>query len=166
MIAEVLDADESNIQILKAAVEGLSLLERGWRRSRARCPLDDYAPDVVRFFLANWTALTAAAEGVSATGASPIGTRGDPDARRTIVAIKADLEAATDCALEPLIRWQATARIYRRQLRFKRYLAFRAVALLNMHHPEPSAPLAEAICIERIARSLGWLPHDVCEPIS
>ena len=157
--------DDQHIQVLHAAYEGLTLLARGWRRryGRGYCELCAYEPTVVRYFLTNWRALTASTEGVSAAGVTPIGGHGDPDARRTLVAIKADLEWATDQALEPLIRWQATSRIYRRQSRFGRYLAIRHMSLLNLHHPEPYAPLAEAICIECISKALGWVPHVSCE---
>lgn len=164
MITDVIN--DPTIRVLEAAIEGLALLERGWRRGGKGCSLDEYAPDVVRYFLRNWRSLAAAAEGVSASGANPIGGRGDPDARRTLVTIKADLESATDQALEPLIRWQSVARIYKRQSRFKRYIELRATALLNLHHPEPYAPLAEAVCIERIARQLGWVEHEICEGAS
>jgi hypothetical protein len=153
--------EQQRILVLTAAVEGLALLAKGLRRRGANCHLCDYSPDVVRFHFAHWRELKSATEGCSASGANPIG--GGIRDRMKLAAILADLEAATDQALEPFIRWYAVSRIYKRQERFLTYLALRRVALLNLHHPEPSAPLAEAICLEAISRVLGWYPHDFCE---
>jgi hypothetical protein len=153
--------EQQRILVLTAAVEGLALLAKGLRRRGANCHLCEYSPDVVRFHLAHWRELKSATEGCSAAGANPIG--GGIRDRMRLAAILADLEAATDQALEPLLRWQSVSRIYKRQERFSRYLALRRVALLNLHHPEPSAPLAEAICLEAIARALGWYRHEPCE---
>lgn len=159
----VADLDEARqIMVLSVAVEGLDLLIKGLRRRGvAQCRLCDYSPEVVRFHFARWRELESATAGVSSAGSNPIG--GGTRDRLKLLAIKADLESATDQALEPLIRWQSVARIYKRQSRFKRYIELRATALLNMHHTEPYAPLAEAVCIERIARALGWVEHEICE---
>ena len=162
-VAKVADEqDDQHIQVLHAAAEGLDLLVKGLRRRNGKpCDLCSYEPAVIRYHLNHWRELETAASGLSSAGANPIGS-GTRD-RLKLLAIKADLEWATDQALEPLIRWQAVARIYRRQSRFRRYCALRTSALLNLHRPEPTAPLAEAICIEAIARVLGWRPHEVCQ---
>lgn len=163
MVAERADdSEDQRILVLHAAVEGLDLLVKGLRRRGTKpCDLCAYEPAVIRYHFAHWAELEAAAGGVPSAGANPIGS-GQRD-RLKLLAIKCDLESATDQALEPLIRWHAVARIYKRQSRFNRYCDLRSGALLNLHHPEPSAPLAEAICIEAIARTLGWMPHEVCE---
>jgi hypothetical protein len=155
--------EEQRIMVLIVAAEGLDLLARGLRRNGRACELCTYAPDVVRYYLRTWHELVSAVEGCPASGTNPIG--GGIRDRMKLAVILADLEAGTDVALEPLLHWQAAARIFKRQARFKRYTELRYNALLNAcsREPEPSFPLAEARCIEEIARTLGWLPHQVCE---
>lgn len=167
-------AKEQDILVMEAALEVLQLLAKGWRHqdskaktAMANCPMCAYSPDVISYYVRHWTELQAAANGMgSATSDNPIALMQseDPDARKRIVATKADLESATDQALAPMLCWQATARIYKRQTRFNRYLDLRMKAPRAPNPPpEPSLqPLAEAICTEAISRHLGWRPHDVC----
>ena len=160
---------DQRILVLYAAAEGLDLLVKGLRRrSGSTCPIDEFAPDVVSWYLRHWPELEAAAMGVgSSLSDNPIALvhSSDPDARKQIVAIKADLESATDTALEPILRWHVVTRIYKRQGRLAHYFLMRRQAFLNPHAPhEPLVqPLAEAICVERISRQLGWHEHVVCE---
>jgi hypothetical protein len=160
LIAEVV---QQHIAVLTVAAEGLDLLARGLRRNGPSCRLCEYAPDVVRYYLRTWHELVSAVEGCPSSGSNPIG--GGIRDRMKLAAILADLEAATDRALEPLLHWHAVARIFKRQSRFKRYIDLRYNSLLNVHRrePEPYFPLAEARCIEEIARTLGWRPHVVCD---
>jgi len=160
---------DQRILVLYAAVEGLDLLVKGLRRrAGSTCPIDEFAPDVVSWYLRHWPELEAAAMGVgSSLSDNPVALvhSSDPDARKQIVAIKADLESATDTALEPILRWYAVTRIYKRQGRLAHYFALRRGAFLNPHmaHEPLVQPLAEAICVERISRTLGWYEHVVCE---
>lgn len=157
--------DDQAVRLYSATLEVIRLLGQGWTRNLAHCDLDEYCPEVVRWRLRNWPELAAAANGMSSAGAEPIGSAGEVDARRGIVAIKADLERGTDAGLADILHWQQVARIYRRQERFKVYLAKRSTFDArdpDLEH-EPWTPLAEAICIERIARRLGWRPHYFCE---
>mgnify|MGYP001595889626 CR=1 FL=1 len=125
------------LAVLGAASEALTLLAKGWSRNRPTCPLDEYAPDVVRYHLLHWYELVVATEGAGSSAASPIG--GGTRDRLMLAAIKADLENATDRALAPMVHWQSVARIYKRQTRFKHYLRIRQTLPMT-HAPRPIEP--------------------------
>ena len=131
----------------------------GWRRApyeRRAC--DDYAPDVVRFWLTggHWQLLE---EGPKSTAPGQFGTGGDP---LGLAHIKSDLEWATDQALADVLHWYATSRIYKRETRFSHFIELRqAFKLHDGLMREPSClPVAEAVCFEMIARQLGWYPAE------
>lgn len=177
---------EKAIDLMQVATEVLHILERLWQGTRRQnCSICEYSPEVVRYHLDTWKQLEAGADGVSAAGAEPIGSNGEVDARRTIIAIKADLELATDKAfvwgpIDPetgdrekpsgrYLTWESVRRIYRRQGR-SAYWYSRRLELTQWIQdghtitPKPEPPLAEAegYCIELISRELGWVPHE-CE---
>lgn len=156
--------DEAEVRLLQAALEAIHLLSRGWTRQNQRCDIDEYEPDVIRFHLNHWGELTAAAHGMSSAGAEPIGSAGEVDARRTLIAIKSDLELGTDLALADILHWRSVVRIYKRQERWSVYLDKRASFTPKPDvELEPWGPLAESACIRRIATRLGWRPHLKCE---
>jgi hypothetical protein len=148
------------VPVLQAALEVLKLLTGGWRRApfdKREC--DEYAPDVVRFWLTghNWQMLQSATEGTS-TNFDPL-SRGSKSDRLALSVRKADLERGTDLATADKLHWYVVAKIYKRQGRFKEYLARRdSFEYLAGRPHEPSAALAEALCHEGIARALGWFP--------
>ena len=161
---------DRNIAILQAAHEVLRLLGRGWGARQAKdCEMCSYSPDVVRQYLHAFEELTASVEGIATSGVNPV--TGRKHDRLTLLVIHSDLESATDKALinGRYILWQETSRVYRRQHR-ESFLAARRRELRHWQDAgnhvtparEPDRPIAEAICIERISRSLGWLPHE-CE---
>lgn len=158
--------DDQAVRLYTAALEVIRLLGQGWTRNKPHCDLDTYSPEVVRHRLRHFSELIAAANGVGASGADAIGSAGETDSRRTLMAIKADIEQGTDHGLYTILNWRQAERIYKRQQRHDRYrerlALFRATWREDLA-PEPWGPLAEAICIERIARSLGWYPHETCE---
>lgn len=161
--------DVQDVQLYSAALEAIQFLTKGWTRQSHRCDLDIYEPAVVRHHLRHWNELASLAEATSSPGSEAIGTAGEVDARRTLISIKADLEQGTDHGLYTILNWRQAERIYQRQNRQsvydQRYAHFR-VTWREEFTREPSAPLAEAVCIERIARSLGWYPHAVCEDVA
>lgn len=161
--------DSLAVGVYSAALECLKLFGQGWTRQSQRCHLDEYEPSVVRFHLRNWQQLVAAANGMSAAGAEPIGSAGEVDARRTLISIKSDMEQGTDHGLYTVLNWRMAERIYKRQGREdvfeQRRAKFRATWREELPR-EPWQPLAEAICIERISRCLGWYPHDLCKEMA
>jgi hypothetical protein len=143
--------------VLLAAGEALKLLADGWRRQPfERRDCDEYAPEAIRYWLTggHWRMLD---EGPKSTAPGVFGTGGDPHG---LAHIKSDLEGATDQALTSILHWYAVAKIYKREERFDDYLARRASFKEHADlEPEPSIqPIAEAICFERMARCLGWVP--------
>lgn len=160
------------IAVLQAAAEALKVLIRGTQgHQRQRCDLCVYSPEVVRYHLMHWTELRSATEGVSASGTNPLTAGGTRDHMK-LVAIKADLELATDKAFTNgrYLTWQSVQRIYKRQDRESYLLARRRELILWIRaghmvqgEPEPWKPLAEARCIEMIAEQLGWHAHEECE---
>lgn len=156
----------ASIEVLTHALDALRLLSQGWTRQTMTCEIDTYEPAVVRHRLRHFSELISAANGMGASGAEAIGTSGEVDSRRTLMAIKADIEQGTDHGLYTILNWRAAERIYRRQGRQARYDQRYATFMATFRDeltPEPSQPLAEAVCIERIARCLGWYPHE-CQP--
>lgn len=158
--------DSLQVGVYSAALKAILLLGQGWTRNQPRCEIDTYEPLNVARYLRNWEQLASLAESTSSPGAEPIGTAGEVDARRTLISIKADLEQGTDHGLYTILNWRMAEKIYRRQGRQarydQRYATFRATWREDFT-PEPWAPLAEAACIERIARCCGWFPHANCE---
>lgn len=162
--------EPQHITALRVAVQALDLFCRGVANARPReCERCEFSPEVVRYWLRNFEELTSAVEGVSAAGANAI--TGGKRERLTLLALHSDLESATDKALinGKYLMWQQTHRIYRRQKR-ESFLYARRRELTRWQEagnhwsptPEPTRPLAEAICIEAISRKLGWTPHE-CE---
>ena len=159
------------ISIHQVAAEALRLMSRGWSHRQGKiCQTCLYEPSVVRYYLRTWEELASAADGVSASGANPITSGGSRDRDRH-VAIKADIELATDKAFtnHRYLTWEAVRRIYIRQKRHTYYMARRRelVAWVQAGHtatpkPEPPRAEAEGYCIELIAANLGWFPHE-CE---
>ena len=144
--------------VLEVAADALQLMRNGSARQvQEPRECDEYAPDVVRFWLTggHWQILEG---GPKSVAAGVLGTGGD---RMVLAQIKADLEWATDDALGPILHWYAVAKVYKRQERFKVYIARRACFRLhNGLERSPSLlPVAEAVCYERIARALGWSPE-------
>lgn len=163
--------DTPELRLLRVLDEAWSLLTLAWQGKKCSCPLGYYAPDVVSYFLRHWQELSDAAEGVSSSGMNPIQSRSSRDARKTLAVIRADLSFGTDRAFTSAayLGWDAVYTIYARQGRLgyliarRRELAWYGDRFLNTALPEPWKPLAEQHCIERISRSLGWVPHDVCD---
>lgn len=163
---------DKTISVFQAASEAIRLLARVWTQrtnAQAVCAVCAYSPTVVDYYLRNWEELTAAAYGVSASGASLLGGGGE-SGRGKWVAVKADIESATDKALVngTYLEWEAVRRIYRKQERISFYWARRR-ELDHWHElkpdrtaPEPRRAGADAICRELIATKLGWMPHE-CE---
>jgi len=127
--------------------------------------VDSYAPDIIRYWLGggrcergqcHWAMLESATAG--GTGASGCGA-GSGD-RFALVAIKADLERATDVL--PL-HWQTTALVYCRQHRASVYSRRRQTerrvpdAQREDECPIPSE--AYELVLERMSRALGWVPE-------
>lgn len=158
--------DDQAVRLAEAILAAMELLERGWLRNLPRCDIDTYEPSAIRHRLRNWEELEAAANGVGSSGAEAISSAGEIDSRRTLISIKADIEQGTDEGLWTVLNWRAAERIYKRQWRHARYrerlARFRATWREDFQ-PEPSPAIAEAVCIERISRCLGWRPHAVCE---
>lgn len=157
--------DDAQVRLWQVVAELVALLERGWTRNLTTCAIDEYEPRVVRFRLQHFDELISAANGTSAAGAEAIGSAGETDSRRTLIAIKADLEQATDFGLASILNWRQAERIYKRQWRHDTYrwrLATFRATWREEFTPEPSPALAESICIERISRMLGWRPH-ICD---
>lgn len=151
----------------RATQETVDLIFKAWTRNLPHCDIDTYEPLTVYHRLRNWEELESAANGIGSSGAEAIGSSGETDSRRTLIAIKADLEQGTDHGLWSILNWRAAERIYQRQHRQERYdqrlATFRATWREAMT-PEPmDRAIAEAACVHRISRALGWYPHAICE---
>jgi hypothetical protein len=149
------------ISLLQAALAALQLLADGCRRQpRDLRDCDEYAPDVVRFWLTggHWNMLESATQGTS-TNLDPL-SRGSKSDRLALSVRKADLERGTDMALADRLHWHAASKLYRRQGRFKQYLTLREhfVECAGLPQEPREHAIADAICHELIARSLGWYP--------
>lgn len=163
--------DTDNVQRYSAVLEAMRLLVERCVRNAPRCEIDEYEPNVIRHRLRHFSELVAAAQGMSAAGAEPIGSAGEVDARRDQIAMLADLKDGTDergvdrfgqpRGLGDILHWQSVAKIYRRQMRFNEFIAMRSTFEMRADLArEPNDPaVAEGVCIERIARALGWYPH-------
>jgi hypothetical protein len=161
---------EKTISVFQAADGVMSVLARIWGVRPAKgCEVCFYSPDVVRYRLRTWEELQAAADGVSASGGQRV--NGGMRDRDQLIAIKADIEMATDKAFTNgrYLAWDAVRRIYRRQGR-SAYWYSRRLELtqwIQAGHtvtpkPEPPRAEAEGYCIELISQELGWQPHE-CE---
>lgn len=155
-------------------LEAMQLLVERYVRNAPRCEIDEYEPNIVRHRLQHFPELVAAAQGMSAAGAEPIGSAGEVDARRDQIAMLADLKDGTDergvdrfgqpRGLGDILHWRSVAKIYKRELRWTEYLDMRARFTYHdglAREPADQA-VAEGVCIERISRALGWYPHE-CE---
>lgn len=163
--------DSAEVSRYSATLEVMRLLVQRCVRNAPCCEIDEYEPNVVRHRLRHFPELVAACQGMSAAGAEPIGSAGEVDARRDQIAMLADLKDGTDergkdrfgCprGLGDILHWRSVSRIYKRQLRWQEYLEMREVFEYRADLArEPSDPaVAEGVCIERIARALGWFPH-------
>jgi hypothetical protein len=163
--------DTADVQRYSAVLEAMRLLVERCVRNVPQCEIDEYEPNKVRMYLRRFPELVSATQGMSAAGAEPIGSAGEVDARRDQIALLADLKDGTDergvdrfgCprGLGDILHWRSVAKIYRKQMRFGEYLAMRAkFEYRDDLAREPSDPaVAEGVCIERIARALGWFPH-------
>lgn len=162
---------EKETGLLEAAQGVMDFLARWWGvRATSGCERCEYDPDVVSYYVRGFRKLEAAAYGVSASGLSPIGGRSHPDARRKYIAIKADIECASDKALVSgkYLHWHVVRRIYVVQQRQSFYYArLRELVRWEVDHPsvrqiEPGPAVAYGLCYQLIARKLGWEPHE-CE---
>jgi hypothetical protein len=167
--AEPKDEDKPRLhaeeQLRRATQEAVDLIFKAWTRNLPHCDIDLYEPLNVYHRLRNWEELESAANGVGSSGAEAIGSAGEIDSRRTLIAIKADIEQGTDHALWAILNWRAAERIYIRQHRRERYRQRFATFWATWRDditPEPAdSAIAEAACVQRISRALGWYPHSI-----
>ena len=110
----------------------------------------EYSPEMVGYWLNHWHELVSASEG----GAGGAGIGAGRGGRFSLVCLKADLEAAADHL--PL-NWSSTARIFKRQRRWRVYLERCAQA--GPRGGEIEQPID--VCYYRMAEYLGWSAQEV-----
>lgn len=158
--------DTERSVLMSVVAEVMDLIEQGWMRNLPQCDLDEYEPAKVRHHLGSFRELRDAANGIGSSGAEIIGSAGELDARRGLIAIYTDIKCGTDNGLADILHWRAVIKIYKRQERWDDYLKLRSTfdARSSKLLSEPSDQvLAEGACIQRIAIALGWRLHGRCK---